>query len=103
MGSPRGESIEKIQGYSEFRHRNGDELGVSIASRKGIILSASIYRIGHYGGIGSRKIANLGKCKVEGAGDSFDQIGFPNDEGVIEARSFSLLIWIKIFLLGPTC
>ena len=89
-GSPRGrESIEKFKALlSSDIYRNGDELGVSIASRKDIILSASIYRIGHYGGIGSRKIANLGNCKVEGAGDSFDQIGFPNDEGVIEAEEF---------------
>ena len=88
-GSPRGrESIEKFKAIlNSDMYRNGEELSISIASKQDVILSASIFRIGYYGGVGSRKIASLGSCKVGGVGSSFDGIGFPNDEGVIEAKS----------------
>ncbi len=75
-GSPRGrESVEKFKAIlNSMCFRTDDELAISVVSAYDIELSARIYRIGHYGGVGSRKVGNLGSKLISGDSAKFESI-----------------------------
>ena len=81
-GSPRGrESVEKFKVLlNSTCFRPHDELEISAVSLNDAELRASIYRIGHYGGVGSRRLANLGSKKINGNRDRFESFNSGNSE-----------------------
>ena len=75
-GSPRGrESFGRFRALlNSMLFRTGDTLIISSIAKQKSELRASIYRIGHYGGVGSRKLADLGKKEILGLGGEFDHL-----------------------------
>ena len=73
-GSPLGrESVERFKVLlNSMCFRSNDELVISAVSSKDVELRAQIYRIGHYGGVGSRRLSSLGRKNVLGSLDRFE-------------------------------
>lgn len=82
-GSPKGSestSIFRAKLNSQM-FRVGDSVEVSAVSSRDLQLSGEIYRIGHYGEQGGRKIAHLGECEVPGVTNGVNLISGDYDDG----------------------
>ena len=87
-GSPLGrESVEKLKVLlNSMCFRSDDELVISAVSLNDVELRANIYRIGHYGGVGSRRLVNLGRKEIRGERDRFESL---NSEDILLDPIFS--------------
>ena len=96
-GSPKGSEGTKIfrAMLDSMLFRVGETVSVSVVSSQDLKISGEIYRIGHYGGQGGRKVAQINGLRVSGVVSSEDLTSNEYDDGG-RSENWSELFSIEI-------